>query len=70
MGWMVATNVEKHRCIYENDDIIVEHQVICYESGDRQALMLVHLLKNELIWRIDHSFDLLSVLASLDIQMP
>ena len=28
MEWMVAANVEKHRCIYDNDDIIVEHQII------------------------------------------
>ena len=42
MEWMVAANVEKHRCIYENDDIIVEHQIINYRSGDREALMLVH----------------------------
>mgnify|MGYP003314006797 CR=1 FL=1 len=46
MGWMVAANVEKHRCFYENGDIIVEHQIIGYESGDREALMLVHVLKN------------------------
>ena len=42
MEWMVAANVEKHRCIYEIDDIIVEHQIINYGSGDREALMLVH----------------------------
>ena len=53
MGWMVAANVEKHRCIYENDDLIVEHQVIGYESGDREALMLVPLLRGGLIWRTE-----------------
>ena len=42
MELMVAAHVEKHRCIYENDDIIVEHQIISYGSGDREALMLVH----------------------------
>ena len=50
INWMVAANVEKHRCIYENDDIIVEHQIISYESVDREALMLVHQLKDGLIW--------------------
>ena len=45
MEWMVAANVEKHRCIYENDDIIVEHQIISYESVDREALMLAHQLR-------------------------
>lgn len=53
MGWMVAANVEKHRCIYENDDIIVEHQIISYDSGDREALMLVHLLKDGLLLRTE-----------------
>ena len=42
MEWMVVANVEKHRCIYENDDIIVEHQIISYGSGNREALMLVY----------------------------
>ena len=53
MEWMVAANVEKHRCIYENDDIIVEHQIIGYGSGDREALMLVHQLKDGLMWRTE-----------------
>ena len=54
MEWMVAANVEKHRCIYENDDIIVEHQIINYGSGDREALMLVHQLKDGLMWRTEN----------------
>jgi len=49
MEWMVAANVEKHRCIYDNDDIIVEHQIINYGSGDRETLMLVHQLKDGLM---------------------
>ena len=50
MEWMVAANVEKHRCIYENDDIIVEHQIISYESGNREDLMQVHQLMDGLMW--------------------
>tara|TARA_Y100001934_G_scaffold175372_1_gene207679 strand:+ start:55 stop:249 length:195 start_codon:yes stop_codon:yes gene_type:complete len=53
INWMVAANVEKHSCIYENDDINVAHQIISYESGDREALMLVHQLKDGLIWRTE-----------------
>ncbi len=53
MEWMVATNVEKHRCIYENDDIIVEHQIINYGLGYREALMLVNQLKDGLMWRTE-----------------
>ena len=51
MEWMVAANVEKHGCIYENDDIIVEHQMLNYDSGDREALMPVHQLKDGLMWQ-------------------
>ena len=39
MEWMVAANVEKHSCIYENDNIIVEHQMLNYDSGDRDCLL-------------------------------
>ena len=53
INWMDAANVEKHRCIYENNDIIVEHQIISYESGDREALMLLHQLKDGLMWRTE-----------------
>ena len=53
MEWMVAANVEKHRCIYDNDDIIVKHQIINYGSGDREALMLVHQLKDGLMWQTE-----------------
>ena len=45
MEWMVAANAEKHDCIYENDDIIVEHQMLNYDSGDREALMPVTSVK-------------------------
>ena len=50
---MVAANVEKHRFIYESDDMIVEHQILTYGSGDREALMLVHRLKDGLMWRTE-----------------
>ena len=46
-------NLGKHRCIYENDDIIVEHQIISYEPGGREALMLIHQLKDKLMWRTE-----------------
>ena len=45
----VAANLGNHCCIYENDDIIVEHQILSYGSGDKEALMLVHQLKGGLM---------------------
>tara|TARA_A100001011_G_scaffold235155_1_gene243234 strand:+ start:162 stop:497 length:336 start_codon:yes stop_codon:yes gene_type:complete len=53
MELMVAANVDEHRCIYENDEIIIEHQIISYGSGYREALMLVHQLKDGLMWRTE-----------------
>ena len=50
---MLVAKVEKHRCLYENDNIIVEHQKIGYESGDRECLILVHLLKDGLLLRTE-----------------
>ena len=60
MRWMVAANVEKHRCIYENDDIIVEHQILCNGSGDRETVMLAHQFKDGLLWRTETAVTPLS----------
>ena len=51
--WMVASEIEQRRCLYENEKLLVEHQIITYSSGDREALMLVHLLKDGLLWRTE-----------------
>ena len=51
--WMIAYEIEQRRCLYENEDLMVEHQIITYSSGDREALMLVHLLKDGLLWRTE-----------------
>ncbi|MGI9319642.1 MAG: hypothetical protein ACR2QW_20095 [bacterium] len=34
------------RTIYENDDIVVSHQFIDFPSGDKEAVMVVILLKD------------------------
>ena len=38
---------------FENEQLLIEHQIITYSSGDREALMLVHLLKDGLLWRTE-----------------
>ena len=48
MEWMVTANVEKYGCIYENDDIIVEHRILCNGSGDRETVKLAHQFKDGL----------------------
>jgi hypothetical protein len=40
-----------HRCIYENDEIIVEHSVIRYQDESRESLISVKMLKNGQVLR-------------------
>jgi len=51
--WMISTTRESARCIYENEDILVEHRVSTYTDGERSATMLVHLKKDGLLWRTE-----------------
>ena len=44
---------ENPRCLYENDDILVVHDFITFASGDREAVMMVHLKKDGLLWRTE-----------------
>ena len=44
---------EKVRCVYENDDILITHSFSTYKSGDKEALMIVSLKKDGLIWRTE-----------------
>ena len=44
---------DKVRCIYENDEILVTHQFNTYKSGDKEALMIVSLKKDGLIWKTE-----------------
>jgi hypothetical protein len=40
-----------HRCIYENDDILVEHSVMRFKDGSRESLISMQMLENGLITR-------------------
>ena len=37
---------ESSRCVYENDEIIVDHSFMSYPDGTREAVMLVAMLKD------------------------
>jgi len=50
---MISMKNSNQRCIYENDDILVEHAFSEFPSGDKEAVMMVHLKKNGLIWRTE-----------------
>ena len=42
-----------HRCIYENDEIIVEHSVIRYQDESRESLISVKMIENGQIIRVE-----------------
>jgi ketosteroid isomerase-like protein len=35
-----------HRCIYENDEILVEHSVMRFQDGSRESLISVKMIEN------------------------
>ena len=45
--------VHDQRCLYENGDIVVEHGVMDFPDGTREAVMAVHMLKNGKIIRTE-----------------
>ena len=41
------------RCIYENDDILVMHSISHFPNGTADAVMMIHLKKDGLLWRTE-----------------
>ena len=48
---MVTGNFEQYRCIYENDDILVTHNIATFENGRREAVLQSILKKVGLLRR-------------------
>lgn len=48
-----ALEIFSNRCIYENDDILVMHQVMAFPDGSKEAVMIVNTLKNGKITRTE-----------------
>lgn len=44
---------ESHRLIYENDDIMVEHYVMDFPDGSKEAIIGVNMLRNGKITRLE-----------------
>ena len=42
-----------YRIIYENDDILVSHQFMEFPSGDRESVMVVMLLRDGKLFRME-----------------
>ena len=45
--------IEQSRCIYENDDILVEHSMMDFPDGTREAVRAVHTIKDGKIIRTE-----------------
>ena len=43
----------ERRCIYENEDILVMHSITHFPNGTSDAVMMVHLKKDGLLWRTE-----------------
>ena len=48
---MENADIKDRRCIYENDDILVQHMRADYPNGTKDATMHVSLKKDGLLWR-------------------
>ncbi len=45
--------ISAERCLYENDDVIVEHSIMDFPDGSREALLAMHTLRNGKIVRTE-----------------
>ena len=50
---------ESSRCVYENDDILVEHSFMSYPDNSREAVMLVCMKKDGKIIQMETGATLL-----------
>ena len=52
--------IRNARCVYENDDILVEHSVMDFPDGTTEAVMSVHALRDGKIIRTETGATLIS----------
>ena len=50
-GFMASdlVTVGKHRCLYENDEILIEHSVVSFPDGTTEAILTFNRLKDGLL---------------------
>ena len=46
-------NVHNHRCLYENEDVMVEHSVIDFPDGTKEAVLTFYTLQDGLLFRAE-----------------
>ena len=54
-GFMASTDVivQSQRCLYENNDVMVEQTVMDFADGSREAIISFHELKEGLMFRTE-----------------
>ena len=45
--------IENGCCLYENEDILVTHSIVHFPNGSTDAVMMVHMKKDGLLWRTE-----------------
>ena len=53
LGMMKTMKLEKQRCIYEDENVLVEHSLATFGSDAKEAVMAVHMKKDGLIIRTE-----------------
>ena len=48
-----ALEISKQRCLYENDDIMIEHQFMKFADGTSEAVLVVNHIKDGKIIRVE-----------------
>ena len=56
-----AVKQDNHRCLYENDDVMVEHSVMQFPDGSKEAVLVFHQLQDGKILRTETGATLLKV---------
>ena len=54
--YMMASDkfkISAERCLYENEEVLVIHQFIDFPDGSREALLMMHTLRNGKIVRTE-----------------
>ena len=54
-----AVEQDNHRCLYENDEVMVEHSVMQFPDGSKEAVLVFHQLQDGKIFRTETGATLL-----------
>ena len=63
LGMMQTTTLEKQRCIYEDENMLVEHSFATFGSGAKEAVLAVHTKKGGLIGKLNWCYTNLIALT-------